>query len=136
MKYFITNKEETYLDFIKITSDDFKSLKEKTIEEIFVASGTFESIKDPSSLIEDIKKATDNKCKIALNFINIYQLFVDVAFHRTDIGIGHLVCRSMENPFNVNAASAFVKKSGLKIVRTNLEENSKFIRIECVNEWE
>ena len=71
MKYFITNKEETYLDFIKITSDDFKSLKEKTIEEIFVASGTFESIKDPSSLIEDIKKATDNKCKIALTFINI-----------------------------------------------------------------
>ena len=133
MKYFISNKETEYLGHTKITESDLSNLDRKIDEELYIFPGTLESSKDLQKLLEDIKKACTSDCKIVINVINLYQVFVDVAFHRIDVGVGHLVCKGIDNPFNIPAITALVKDKGFKIQTTGLEDQSKFIRIECRN---
>lgn len=134
MKYFFSNKEQHHLNFTKLTDEDLNSESFKIDEELFIYAGTIESYIDTQDVLRKIKRSCLPTCTVTFNFINIYQLFNDVAFHRLDVGIGHLVCKTIEKPFNVIAASNAVKEAGFKIKRTWLEDNSRFIRIECVNE--
>lgn len=133
MKYFISNKESEYLGHTKISESDLPNLHKKIDEELYIFPGTLESSKDIKKLFDDIKQACTNDCKIVINVINLYQVFVDVAFHRIDVGIGHLVCKGIDNPFNIPAITALIKAQGLSIQTTGLEDQSKFIRIECKN---
>jgi hypothetical protein len=134
MKYFFSNKETQHINFKKLTEEDLNSESFKIEEELFVYPGTIESYSDTKDILKKIKRACGPNCVATFNFINIYQLFNDVAFHRLDIGMGHLVCKSIEKPFNVVAATNSLKEAGFSIRKTWLEDNSRFIRIECVNE--
>jgi hypothetical protein len=134
MRYFLSNKEQQHLNFTKLTDADLDQDGFKIDEELFVYAGTIESYQDTKGILDKIRRACEKNCKITFNFINIYQLFNDVSFHRLDIGIGHLVCKGIEKPFNVLAASNALKDTGFSIKRIWLEDNSRFIRIECLNE--
>ena len=132
MKYIISNKDEKYLDFTTIKSTELDSIK-NTATEIYVSPGTLESCESVETFIRDLKAACQKDCSVVFNFINIYQVFVDAAFHKMDIGIAHLVCRTIKNPFNAEAAHNFLKSSGFKIITVSTSEEGKFIVVECDN---
>jgi len=134
MKFFLSHKEETYLNYKKINESELDSMDGKISGELLILPGTVESKNDTKQFLTKIKKACSKDCNIIFNFVNIYQLFNDVAFHRIDVGVGHLVCRAIEKPFNVQAASNCVRECNFKIQRISLSDQSKFIRIECTNE--
>lgn len=134
MKFFLSHKEDAYLNYKKISESELEAMNGEISEELLILPGTIESKNDTKEFMQKIKKACSKDCKIIFNFINIYQLFNDVAFHRVDVGIGHLVCKTIERPFNVNAASNSVREANFKIQRISLSDQSKFIRIECINE--
>lgn len=134
MKYFISNKESAHLNFNRLTIDQLESLDHSIDEELVIYPGTLEGIKDTTDLLKIIRTKCSKGCKIVFQYINIYQLFNDVAFHRLDVGVGHLTCKSIERPYNVVAATNELRKAGFTILRTSLEDESRFIRMECVNE--
>ena len=131
MKYFISNKETRQLNFTKISEDDFLKKTEAITDELIIYPGTFESSDSCEAILNKMKLICSKDCKITLAFINIYQLFVNVANHNIDVGIGHLTCKSIKNPFNVNAAIGFVKSFGLKINKVYLEDGCSIIKIDC-----
>lgn len=135
MKYFISNKVDNHLDFTKISVEDFLALSDSnSINSIRVFAGTFESMKEPEKLLNKIKSLSSSETSIDLSFINIYQMFVDAAYHRLDVGIAHLVCRSIERPFNTSASINFITENKLNIKKTWFEDNSTILRIDCSNE--
>jgi len=135
MKYFISNKLEKYLDFKKISVEEFLVLPDESkIDGVKIFAGTFESLKDPSLLLKKIKSITNGNSSVDLSFINIYQMFVDAAYFRLDVGIAHLVCKSIEKPFNTNAAVNFIKENNININKLWFEENSTILRVDCTNE--
>lgn len=131
MKYFISNKEEKHLDFDKLTESEFLELKNAIDEEIFIYPGTFELSESPDVILKKLSLICSKDCKITLCFINLYQLFVNVANHTVDLGIGHLTCKTIKNPFNVKAAIGFVGSSNLQIDSVYLDENCTLIKMEC-----
>lgn len=134
MKYFISNKESEYLGHTKISDEDLSKADFVIDEELFIFPGVLEGSKDLNKLLSDIKRVCKKDCQIVIYVINIYQVFVDVAFHRIDVGMGHLVCKGIENPFNIPAITNLLRSNGFIIRTTGLEDQSKFIRIECYND--
>lgn len=131
MKYFISNKESEHLNFTKLTEDAFLEMQDAISDELYIYPGTFEISNAPEALLDKIKLSCTKDCKITIGFINVYQLFVNVANHKIDLGIGHMTCKTIKNAFNINAATNFLASRGLKIERAYLEDGCSIIKMEC-----
>lgn len=131
MKYFISNKESEHLNFTKISEDEFLALTNPIDEELYIYPGTFEVSNAPEVLLEKISLICAKSCKVTIGFINLYQLFVNVANHNIDLGVGHMTCRTIKNPFNINAATNFLVSRNIKIEKAYLEDGCSIIKMEC-----
>ncbi len=133
MKYFLSNKINSYLDYKHISTDDFLLLNE-IVDDLLILPGVFEACKNTDKLLARVREVTNSGSQISLSFINIQQVFIDAAYNRIDPGIAHLVCKGIERPFNSTAAINSVKESGLRVGRVWFEENQSLIRMTCHND--
>jgi hypothetical protein len=131
MKYFISNKESEHLNFTKLTEQEFLETVDTAIDELYIYPGTFETSEAPEALLAKIKMHCKKDSKITIGFINIYQVFVNVANHKIDLGIGHATCKSIKNAFNVQAAHNFILSAGLDVSKVYLEDGCSIIKVEC-----
>jgi hypothetical protein len=133
MKYFISEKEESHFAHTKVKPSEAEKFDFSNAEEIVVYPGVIEEKIDPKGFVKNIIKTANSGCRLEFGFINIYQLFVDAAFHRLDVGVAHKVCAGIQKPYNVAAAKHTLMECGLKIKKVYFEEELKIIKVECEN---
>lgn len=133
MKYFISDKEETHFAHTKVPVANIENFNFSDAEEIVINPGVIEDQDDPKAFIKKLKDKSGDNCVFEVGFINIYQLFVDAAFHKIDLGIAHKVCANIKKPYNVMAAKNTLSECGMKISKVFFEDQMKIIKIECKN---